>query len=445
MSNAAVNNTLTQVVPLQSPLQGEATVPGDKSISHRAVLFAAMAQGKSDLSGVLDSGDVRSSISAVCHLGAQAEFSVQPDGSLAGEVIGWGSDGPVQPQEPIDCGNSGTTSRLLLGILSAWDLQVELTGDESLVKRPMRRITAPLMKMGAKFLPEGRETLPLTVCGSRSLRAISYDAPMASAQLKTALLLAGLGADGTTTVNEPAPSRNHTELMLPEFGVATTAADRLAQVTGPATLKSCNVLVPGDPSSAAFLVCAAAIKPGSVLRVNNVSLNTARIGFTRTLERMGADINITHTGSAGKEPCGDISIRYTPKLRGCEIPAEKIASIVDEIPVLALVAAHARGITVFREVDELRVKETDRLAAIIEGLSLMGIDAWVEGNDLFIEGQPDVVVPEGLIFDSHNDHRLAMTWSLVALCGSTPVSVRNIESMHISYPHFLSDIERLAR
>ena len=436
--------TVTVVSPLPSPLRGSASVPGDKSISHRAVLFAAMAEGTSRVSGVLDSEDVRSSIKAVRALGAEVSLEKQPDGSLAGGITGWGARGPVQPDAPVDCGNSGTTARLLMGVLAPWDVRVELTGDESLTRRPMRRITAPLMKMGVRFEPEGRETLPLTVCGSPVLRAVTYDAPMASAQLKTAVLLAGVFADGTTTLNEPAPSRNHTELMLPEFGVTTTAADRTASVTGPARLSSCEVQVPGDPSSAAFLVCAAVMKPGSSIQVENVSLNTARIGFTRTLERMGADVSVRHTGAAGKEPYGIVSACYTPALHGCEVPADKIATIVDEVPVLALVAAHARGVTVFREVGELRVKETDRLAAVVEGLAVLGVDAWIDGNDLYIEGQPDLRVPEGASFDSKMDHRLAMTWALAGLCGNAPVRVSNFDAVKISYPHFLSDIERLA-
>lgn len=443
MSHDEANATV--VNPLPAPLRGAATVPGDKSISHRAVLFAAMAEGTSRLAGVLDSEDVRSSIKAVSQLGAQVSMEKQPDGSLAGGITGWGSAGPVQPDGAIDCGNSGTTVRLLMGVLAPWNLQVELTGDESLQRRPMRRITAPLMKMGVRFEPEGRETLPLTVCGSPSLRAITYDAPMASAQLKTAVLLASVYARGTTTLNEPSPSRNHTELMLPEFGVTTTAADRTASVTGPAQLGACEVQVPGDPSSAAFLVCAAVLKPGSSIQVENVSLNTARIGFTRTLERMGADISVRHTGAAGKEPYGIISACHTPALHGCEVPADKIATLVDEVPVLALVAAHARGVTVFREVSELRVKETDRLAAIVEGLETLGVDAWIDGNDLFVEGQPGLQVPAGATFDSKNDHRLAMTWALAGLCGSTPVEVENFDSVKISYPQFLTDIERLAR
>ncbi len=436
---------VTVIEPLSVPLHGSVHVPGDKSISHRAVLFSAMAEGTSHIDGVLDSDDVCSSISAIAQLGAQVSFEKASDGSLSGNVTGWGSAGPKQPDKPIDCGNSGTTARLLMGVLAPWDIRVELTGDDSLVRRPMRRIIVPLAKMGVRFEPTSQETLPITEIGNPNLHAITYDTPMASAQLKTAVLLAGIYAKGRTTVNEPSPSRNHTELMLPEFGVSTTAADCTASVVGPSQLQACEVQVPGDPSSAAFIVCAAAIKPGSDVQVEGVSLNEARIGFVRTLERMGAEVSIRHTGTAGKEPYGVITVSYTPHLHGCEIPADKIAGIVDEIPVLALVAAHARGLTVFREVGELRVKETDRLAATIEGLAKLGVDAWADGNDLYIEGEPDLSVPSQIMFDSKGDHRLAMTWALVGLCGNEPISITDFEAIKISYPQFLTDIERLAQ
>lgn len=435
----------TVISPLSAPIAGSTRVPGDKSISHRAVLFSAMAEGTSQISGILDSADVRSSVEAVRALGAEVSLEKQPDGSLAGGITGWGTAGPSQPDAPIDCGNSGTTARLLMGALAPWPISVTVTGDQSLQKRPMRRITAPLMKMGVRFAPGGQETLPITVTGTKALKPITYDAPMASAQLKTAVLLAGIYADGTTTVNEPSESRNHTELMLPEYGISTTAAARTASVAGPGCPRAAELVVPGDPSSAAFLVCAALLKRGSSIQIENVSLNTARIGFTRTLERMGADIAVRRTGSEGKEPYGMIEAAYTEGLRGCEVPAEKIASIVDEVPVLALVAAHARGVTVFRDVSELRVKETDRLAAILEGLDILGVDAWIDGNDLFVEGQPGLKAAPGCVFDSKCDHRLAMTWALVGLCGSVPVEVENFDSVKISYPEFLNDIERLTR
>ena len=435
----------TLIEPLARPLSGAVRVPGDKSISHRSVLFSAMAEGTSHVSGVLDSADVRSSIGAVRALGAEVNLEKQPDGSLAGDIRGWGGLGPSQPEGAIDCGNSGTTVRLLMGVLASWDITVELTGDDSLRRRPMRRIAAPLELMGARFAPEGATTLPLSITGTRGLAAISYDSPVASAQLKTAILLAGIFASGTTSVHEPAPSRNHTELMLPGIGVDVEAAPGEASVAGGQSLHACDVDVPGDPSSAAFMACAAALRPDSAIDIENVSLNEARIGFARVLERMGADITLKPTGSAGEEPCGTISVSYIEHLHSCEVVGREIASLVDEIPVLALVAAHAEGTTVFHEVGELRVKETDRLAAILEGLSKLGVHAWAEGDDLHIEGKPGLVVPEGLVFDSLGDHRLAMTWSLVGFTGAHPVSIRDFEAVRVSYPGFRADIERLAK
>ena len=435
----------TLIEPLARPLTGAVRVPGDKSISHRSVLFSAMAEGTSHVSGVLDSADVRSSIGAVRALGAEVNLEKQSDGSLAGDIRGWGGAGPSQTEGAIDCGNSGTTVRLLMGVLAPWNITVELTGDSSLRRRPMRRIAAPLELMGARFAPEGATTLPLSITGTRGLSAISYDSPVASAQLKTAILLAGIFALGMTSVHEPAPSRNHTELMLPGFGVDVEAAPGEASVVGGQSLHACDVDVPGDPSSAAFMACAAALRSDSAIDIENVSLNEARIGFVRVLERMGADITLKPTGSAGEEPCGTISVSYVEHLRSCEVAGREIASLVDEIPVLALVAAHAEGTTVFHEVGELRVKETDRLAAILEGLSKLGVRAWAEGDDLLIEGKPGLVAPEGLVFDSLGDHRLAMTWSLVGFTGAHPVSIRDFEAVRVSYPGFRADIERLAK
>ncbi len=433
----------TMIEPLEGPLDGSCKVPGDKSISHRAILFSAMAEGTSRLIGVLDSEDVRASIEAVEKLGAHVSLKKQPDGSLAGGVEGWGQRGPMQPDGPIYCANSGTTARLLMGVLAPWDITVRIEGDESLSKRPMRRITAPLMKMGVRFDPPGAETLPITENGTPELRAITYDSPMASAQLKTAVLLAGIRANGVTTINEPSVSRNHTELMLPEYGVETTAGERTASVTGPAAMKAAEVNIPGDPSSAAFLIAAACCKPGSSIQIEGVSLNTARTGYLITLEKMGANVSTRHTGQAGKEPYGIISACYTERLRGCEIPADKIASLVDEVPVLAFVAAHAQGLTVFRDVSELRAKESNRLSSIVEGLSVMGVDAWIEGDDLYVEGQPGLELPEGLKFETHSDHRLAMTWALAGLCGKHPVELDDFSCVDVSFPDFLRVIRGL--
>lgn len=438
-----MTDKITRINPMPSPMDGVIRVPGDKSISHRAVLFSAMAEGTSRISGVLDSEDVRSSIGAVRALGAEVNLEKMPDGSLEGGITGWGAKGPSQPDGPIDCGNSGTTTRLLMGVVAPWNIRVTLTGDASLQKRPMRRIALPLTKMGASFEPVGQDTLPITVVGNTNIHTLDYEMPVSSAQLKTAIMLAGLRANGTTSVTEPAPSRNHTELMLPEYGAKTTASAGFASVEGPVTLKASEVVVPGDPSSSAFLICAALLQKGATVQVENVSLNVGRIGYARTLEKMGADINIITKGHCGKEPYGTISASFTPDMHGCEIPADKIASLVDEVPVLALVAAFCKGVTVFRGCGELRVKESDRLQAIIDGLDKLGIEAWAEDDDLFIKGNPDQVIPEGLVFDSLNDHRLAMTWSLVGLCKGTPVDIINFESVAVSFPGFLDQFEKL--
>ncbi len=436
---------VTRIEPLGRPLSGTLRVPGDKSISHRSVLFAAMAEGTSRMEGLLDSADVRSSLAAVEALGAQVCVEPQADGSLAGAISGWGPLGPRQPEGPVYCGNSGTTVRLLMGILAPWDVSVELTGDASLSRRPMRRITEPLSLMGARFLPEGRDTLPIITAGNRGLKGVRYESPVASAQLKTALLLAGVFARGTTTVHEPAPSRNHTELMLPEFGVPVASEPGMASVTGPCPMHAADVTVPGDPSSAAFIACAAALTPGSAVSVENMGMADARVGFARVLERMGVPVRLELASEEGKEPYGTMHVAYASQLDACEVAPHEIASMVDEIPVLALVAARAQGTTVFRGVGELRVKEADRLQAILDGLAQLGVRAWAEGDDLFIEGARDLPVPQGLVFDSHGDHRLAMTWALVACTGSVAVSIEDFACIGVSYPQFLSDMQRLAR
>lgn len=442
MSNFA---SATIIEPLRGPLVGTLRVPGDKSISHRAILLSAMAEGASRLSGVLDSSDVRATIAAVRALGAQVNLVKTADGSLEGGIVGWGACGPVRPDAAIDCGNSATTARLLMGVVAPWDIEVELTGDASLRRRPMGRVLLPLVRMGVRFSPEDADTLPVRVVGRRRLRAIEYEMPVPSAQVKSAVLLAGLFSEGVTRVIEPAASRNHTELMLPSFGVAVTSAGGVAHLEGPADLQACEMCVPGDPSSAAFIACAAALVPGSAVQIEGVSLNPTRIGFLRTLEQMGVEASRRSVEQSGRELTGIISVQYCDRLHGCEIPSDKIPTLIDEIPVLCLVAARARGTTVFRGVEELRVKETDRIAGIIEGLSLMGVDAWMEGGDLFVEGDPNAKPVAGSVFDSHGDHRLAMTWALAGMTCGVPVSVASFDSVAVSYPGFLDSIRFLNR
>ncbi|HEY5539907.1 MAG TPA: 3-phosphoshikimate 1-carboxyvinyltransferase, partial [Coriobacteriia bacterium] len=324
---------MTQFGPGSPPLRGTVHVPGDKSLSHRAVLFSAMAQGSTRISGVLDSADVRSTIEAVRRLGAHVEIAEQPDGSLSGSVRGWGSSCPAAWEPVIDCGNSGTTTRLLMGVLAGWPIKVTLTGDESLSKRPMRRVTEPLAEMGASFQTAEGGTLPITVHGCARLKAIDYASPVASAQIKSAVLLAGLHANGRTRVTEPAPSRDHTERLLAAFGVAVDvdAEHCAASVEGPVALESAGeIVVPRDPSSAAFLAIAALLVPGSKVVLPGVSLNETRTGFLRVLARMGARVEVVPWPESGNERVGEIVVKHTSALTATTVPAAEVPSLVDE-------------------------------------------------------------------------------------------------------------------
>lgn len=429
--------------PGSAPLRGEVLVPGDKSLSHRAILFSAMAEGVSRVDGVLDSADVRSTIGAVQALGARVSLAEQPDGSLAGEIEGWGARGPQSPDAPIDCGNSGTTARLLMGLLAGWPVSVTLTGDESLSRRPMRRVTDPLSSMGARFETTQAGTLPVTVHGSETLRPFAYASPVASAQVKTALLLAGLRAKGGVKVTEPAPSRDHTELLLPAFGVSVSVNRdaNSAALCGPYVLSAVDVSVPRDPSSAAFMVAAALLIPGSEITMPGVSLNETRIGFLRVLERMSADVNIVPGASAGAEPMGTVTARFTPALTATTVLAHEVPSLVDEVPVLALIAAKAHGTTRFEGVGELRVKESDRLAAVVDGLSELGVTARAGEDWLEVDGPAAL---RGARLHSLHDHRLAMTWALAGLAGEGEVEVECFEAVDVSFPRFAETLEGLS-
>lgn len=423
------------------PLRGSVPVPGDKSLSHRAVLFAAMAQGTSHVTCVLDSADVRSTIECVSLLGARVDLGPSEDGVRAGSITGWGAGGPTAPESPLDCGNSGTTSRLLLGVLAGWPIEAQLTGDESLSKRPMLRVTEPLARMGARFETATGGTLPVRVHGSGELLPLDYRSPVASAQVKTAILLAGLRASGETRVTEPSLSRDHTERLLPAFGVSVRmAAGNSASVIGPTVPVAADIAVPRDPSSAAFLVVAAQLVDGSVVELPGVSVNPTRIGFFRVLERMGADVIVTAEDSAGAEPVGRITSRYSRPLRSTVITAEEVPSLVDEVPVLALLASQAEGVTRFEGVHELRVKESDRLQAIAEGLSLLGVTVRYGDDWLEVDGPAQL---RGARLDSLGDHRLAMVWALAGLIASEKVTVTRFEAVEVSYPGFASELARL--
>lgn len=428
--------------PGGAPLVGEVLVPGDKSLSHRAVLFSAMAQGVSRVSGVLDSADVRATIEAVRSLGARVSLDAQPDGSLAGTIEGWGSRGPSAPDGPVYCGNSGTTARLLMGVLAGWPVEVTLTGDESLSRRPMRRVTEPLAAMGARFTATAAGTLPATVHGVDGLKPFDFASPVASAQVKTAVLLAGLRAAGGVRVVEPAPSRDHTERLLPAFGIKLTVRPeaRSASLCGPQVPVATDVAVPRDPSSAAFLAAAALLVPGSRVEMPGVSMNETRIGFLRVLQRMGASIEVVEEPSAGAEPVGRVVVSHTDQLVATQVAPEEVPSLVDEVPALALVASQAHGTTRFEGVGELRVKESDRLQAIAQGLTTLGCTVRAEDERLEVDGP---IRLGGGRLDSLGDHRLAMTWALAGLAASEPVRVARYDAVDVSYPRFAEDLVRL--
>jgi 3-phosphoshikimate 1-carboxyvinyltransferase len=429
--------------PGSPPLEGDIHLPGDKSLSHRAVLFSAMADGTTSLHGVLNAEDVRASVDAARALGAHVELTEQADGSLAGSVRGWGGHGPRTPLQPIDCGNSGTTARLLMGILAGWPIRATIVGDESLSRRPMRRVTDPLSLMGVTFEGSENDTLPITLHPCAAPSAIDYDLPVASAQLKTDILLAGLRANGRTRVTEPALSRDHTERLLPAFGVNVDVDPQAvsAAVNGPVVLRAPHqVVVPRDPSSAAFFVSAALLVPGSRVRLPGVSLNRTRTGFLAVLERMGAHLRVVPFPEAGNERVGEIDARYSPSMTGTTVTAQEVPSLVDEIPILALVASQVAGETRFEGVGELRVKESDRFAAIVDGLTALGAEAFSEGDTLVIRGSAAL---SGATLDSLGDHRLAMTWAIAGLIAGDAVHVERFEAVDVSYPHFLEDLARM--
>jgi len=412
-------------------------------MSHRAVLFAAMAEGTTLLKGVLNSADVRATIRAVVNLGAHAELEAQPDGSLAGIVRGWGRSCPLPWSGTIDCGNSGTTSRLLMGVLAGWPAEVTLIGDESLSRRPMRRVTAPLTAMGATFTLTETGTLPAIIHGRASIRPTTYVSPVASAQVKTAVLLAGLRAQGRTSITEPSLSRDHTERMLPVFGVAVHVdpSTHTASVDGPIVPKApAEFVVPRDPSSAAFLTIAALLIPGSKVKMPGVSLNPTRTGFLRVIERMGSGLEVVPWPETEGERVGAIISCHAKSLAATTVTAEEIPSLIDEVPILALLATQVAGETRFEDVGELRVKESDRLAAIIDGLTELGADARVDGDTLVVTGPTPL---HGAALASLGDHRLAMTWAVAGLLASGRVTVDGFEAIDVSYPGFAKDLSGL--
>jgi len=319
---------------------------------------------------------------------------------------------------------------------------VTLVGDDSLSRRPMKRVTEPLTAMGARFETAAGGTLPVVVHGRDKLAPFAFASPVASAQVKTAVLLAGVRAAGGVRVVEPSPSRDHTERLLPAFGVAlkTDASNCSASLCGPQVLSATDVAVPGDPSSAAFLAAAGILVPGSQITIPGVSLNETRIGFVRVLQKMGAELSVDHELTTGTEPTGTLSVGHTARLHGCTVSAADVPSLVDEVPVLALVGATAQGTTRFEGVGELRVKESDRLAAIVSGLSELGAQVRSGADWLEVDGPASL---HGARLDSLGDHRLAMTWALAGLVASGPVEIERFEAVDVSYPRFAVDLESL--
>jgi 3-phosphoshikimate 1-carboxyvinyltransferase len=418
-----------------SPLAGEIRVPGDKSISHRALMFGGLAVGETRITGLLEGEDVLATAAALRAYGC----AVARDADGAWRVRGRGVGGLAEPSELIDLGNSGTAVRLFMGIAAAHPFASFFTGDASLRTRPMGRVATPLGAMGAKFVSRSNCRLPLAVIGSADLMPIEYTLPVASAQVKSAILLAGLHAPGETSVIEPQPTRDHTELMLRHFGAAVRVETvgngaRRVTVTGEGELSAADVAVPGDPSSAAFALVAAAIVPGSTVRCPGVGLNPLRIGLIDTLMEMGADLAIADRRVAGGEPVGDLTIRHAP-LKGVVVPAERAPRMIDEYPVLAVAAAHARGTTVMHGLGELRVKESDRLGAIVAGLRAAGATVAVDGDTLTVEGA-GVPLPGGAAIATKLDHRIAMAFLVLGAATAAPMRIDDGHPIDTSFPGF---------
>lgn len=416
-------------------LRGHIAVPGDKSISHRALLLGAAAIGETVVSGLLEAEDVLNTARAMAALGA----GVSRDGEGRWHISGTGIGGFITPPEPLDFGNSGTGARLTAGLIATTPITATLTGDASLTSRPMARIIEPLSRMGARFeaAPGGR--MPIVLNGARRPVPIEYCLPVASAQVKSATLLAALNTPGRTTVVEPQATRDHTERMLEAFGariaVETSSGERRITVEGHHELTAQPVAVPGDPSSAAFPMVAALITEGSEVVIGNVLLNPTRIGLIETLLEMGGRIGITNRRSAGGELVGDLEISASA-LKGVTVPAARAPSMIDEYPVLAVAAAFASGTTRMQGLSELKVKESDRLAAIAAGLAANGVSIRMGEDWLEVEGRAGGEGLGGGLVETHLDHRIAMAFLVMGLACETPVSVDDGRMIATSFPGF---------
>jgi 3-phosphoshikimate 1-carboxyvinyltransferase len=419
-----------------APLAGRIAVPGDKSISHRALMFGALAVGRTEITGLLEGEDVLATAAALRAMGAGVEQAATGRWIVDGVGVG----GLAEPEDVVDLGNSGTSARLLLGILATHPFVAFVTGDASLRRRPMRRVTEPLSRFGAQFLGREGGQLPLAVSGAAAPVPIEYRLPVPSAQVKSAVLLAGLNTPGRTTVIEPQPSRDHTERMLGHFGAEIIiepepTGGRRVTVVGQPELTAAPIIVPGDPSSAAFPLVAALIVPGSDVTIANVGLNPSRTGLLQCLTEMGAKITFENRREAGGEPVADLKVRGTA-LRGADIPPERAPSMIDEYPVLAAAAACAEGRTTMRGLAELRVKESDRLGGMAAGLAACGVVATVDGDDLIIDGAGGPP-PGGALIATRLDHRIAMAFLVLGLASKVPVRIDDSRPIATSFPDFV--------
>lgn len=418
-------------------LHGSPVLSGDKSISHRALIFGALAKGTTSIENLLMSGDVRSTWKCLEALGVKIS---EKDGRVF--VEGVGLYGFRAPKEDLDCGNSGTTMRLLMGLLAAQPFSAVLTGDESLCKRPMKRVAAPLVSMGAKIRLTRRQYAPAAITGAparkKKLKSIDYELPVASAQLKSALLLAGLYTDAPTVLRGQIHSRDHTEKLLPYFGIPLQVSGNKISIAGGRSLRAVNLRVPGDPSSAAFWAAAAVLVKDGDVRIDNVLLNRTRTGFLDALARMGAKVQTTLT-TEEPERVGSLEAKSS-QLSAVQIDPKEIPSLIDEIPTLAVVATQAHGITEIRGAEELRVKESDRIEAIAENLHAMGAEIETFKDGFKIKGPQKL---KGARLDSHGDHRIAMAFSIAALIAQGESQIVGAECVNISYPGFFETLDKL--
>ena len=419
-----------------SPLRGELSIPGDKSISHRSIMFGSLAKGTTEITNFLQGADCLSTIACFEKMG----IGIENNGDSV-IVHGNGLFGLKKPDTILDCGNSGTTTRLISGILAAQDFDVTLTGDDSIKKRPMKRIMDPLSHMGADIRSlEGNGCAPLAITGKK-LYGIHYTSKVASAQVKSAILLAGLYAEGETKVTEPYVSRNHSEIMLKYFGADVSTEGTTASIRPAKELYGNRIVVPGDISSAAFFIAAGLLVPGSEILLKHVGINPTRDGILSVCRDMGADITLLNKNTDSGEPTADILVKSST-LHGTEIGGSIIPTLIDELPVIAAMACFAKGETIIRDAGELKVKESNRIEVMVRNLSAMGADVTETEDGMIIRGGRPL---HGAVIDSKLDHRIAMTFAVAGLCAEGETEIKGAECVNISYPGFYQDLERLGR